>query len=781
MSAAYVVYRLRSDGAATPASHVALVHSARRSARIDRAVGRTLRRLQGLDAVRSLGYVTFADYVREHLGQSPRWAEACIRLDRIAERCPAVGTAHASGVLTSSHLLVLGGVVDATNEEAWIACARDHSVRDLRKLVAEARNDPGRWPPGSENIDEISALDDAIELERAKKEARGLLDDEDGDGKEEDSGDAENDSGDAEDDSGAAEDDSSDTEGGDGKDEPGGAEKLPRPADERSAPNGEATGPALPLPATGGRRRRLAPGMEDRDGERWIRLEVRIPAPVASLLDYTIDVARRVGGRQAPVLTCVEQFLAEYASRHGVTVDASGLSDEAVRGRYLDQASTPWRGLPDADRPLSAETALHERRDLRVAAEIAPFDPVIDAVPPPRAAALDAHLRELMRLRREAHACFSERLSACRSYHQWRELGFVSMAHYCREALGVSVRLVQELCRVHASFRPMPELERAYRAGEISWSKLRLIVDVCSHQNVNAWIARAKRVTCRYLEREVRCARHRIEAGRLPRHAYPEPRPLQFVPPYAESSLVRPGVELWEEGEGTATAHTSALGERTAAESSDAHTSAPGERISAVSGDAHTSAPGAGAALDPGCAYASSDPDGGPQPKPDLPCRFRLWMPQSLHRFWCDVDLSITLSLGRPSYPWERLLVLLRHFLDQWDAGGYETWRKSAQLHLRFGCMCAVPGCTQRRNLHGHHLEHLSQGGSNAPENLSSVCAGHHLGGIHAAIIRVHGRAPDALEWHLPGGLHTIGDVIVDGGGNQNRSVPKPADGKEVN
>jgi hypothetical protein len=39
--------------------------------------------------------------------------------------------------------------------------------------------------------------------------------------------------------------------------------------------------------------------------------------------------------------------------------------------------------------------------------------------------------------------------------------------------------------------------------------------------------------------------------------------------------------------------------------------------------------------------------------------------------------------------------------------------------------------------------------GSDAPENRVTLCAFHHLRGVHAARLRCVGRAPDGLTWEM--------------------------------
>jgi 5-methylcytosine-specific restriction endonuclease McrA len=61
---------------------------------------------------------------------------------------------------------------------------------------------------------------------------------------------------------------------------------------------------------------------------------------------------------------------------------------------------------------------------------------------------------------------------------------------------------------------------------------------------------------------------------------------------------------------------------------------------------------------------------------------------------------------------------------------------------------CQVPVCS-RPAAHAHHIVRRSQGGSDDPSNLVSLCAAHHLYGIHGGHIRVTGKAPDQLHWEL--------------------------------
>ncbi|MGH2837892.1 MAG: DUF222 domain-containing protein, partial [Thermoleophilaceae bacterium] len=69
---------------------------------------------------------------------------------------------------------------------------------------------------------------------------------------------------------------------------------------------------------------------------------------------------------------------------------------------------------------------------------------------------------------------------------------------------------------------------------------------------------------------------------------------------------------------------------------------------------------------------------------------------------------------------------------------------------LRRDPCCRFPGCTQRRGLDGHHIEHWARGGATNLDNLVHLCRHHHRllheGGFTLA------RAGAALVFRTPGG-----------------------------
>jgi hypothetical protein len=88
------------------------------------------------------------------------------------------------------------------------------------------------------------------------------------------------------------------------------------------------------------------------------------------------------------------------------------------------------------------------------------------------------------------------------------------------------------------------------------------------------------------------------------------------------------------------------------------------------------------------------------------------------------------------------------HFLEPWRAYVKRARTASQKVRERDRGRCQVPGCC-RRAVHSHHIVRRSAGGSDDPSNLVSLCAFHHLYGVHGGWLRVRGRAPDRLAWEV--------------------------------
>lgn len=100
---------------------------------------------------------------------------------------------------------------------------------------------------------------------------------------------------------------------------------------------------------------------------------------------------------------------------------------------------------------------------------------------------------------------------------------------------------------------------------------------------------------------------------------------------------------------------------------------------------------------------------------------------------------------------------MLDHALATWAAAG-ERFHDYADF-ARDGWHCTVAGCTARRNLQSHHVVFRSRGGAVEPWNRTTLCAFHHLRGVHAHRVSCQGRAPDGLAYAL--GLRASGPPLL--------------------
>lgn len=91
--------------------------------------------------------------------------------------------------------------------------------------------------------------------------------------------------------------------------------------------------------------------------------------------------------------------------------------------------------------------------------------------------------------------------------------GHASTLFYAEDRLDLDRRRTAELLRVGRALLDLPEIDRAFCAQEIGWSKLLELVKVATPAHEAAWLARARALTCKQLRLEVRLSR----PGQAPR------------------------------------------------------------------------------------------------------------------------------------------------------------------------------------------------------------------------------------------------------------------------
>ena len=372
----------------------------------------------------------------------------------------------------------------------------------------------------------------------------------------------------------------------------------------------------------------------------------------------------------------------------------------------------------------------------------APFDaPAAEPAASSNPVSLDARLSEAIRVLRTIEPRIGRLLRVVVDQRIYRWFGHSAIEDYVRERLGISKRKAWALLEIEKATARSADFDRAYRDGTLSWVRALSLLPVLDRATAPAWIARAESVTVRRLCDEVewvlasRDALGPSSSLAPPRVDSPLPSPIVMTPPSSGA--------------------TSNAGATPTTASKECRDLSPHARLQIR---AHDESP---AMLSAGLRQNALD---------IVDAEIRFTGPASVVALLRDV-LD---AFADPDQPrWTALERLLRHVITHWES----TPRHPDPVFARDGWRCTVPACSSRRNLHDHHIRFRSRGGDNQRDNRTTVCAAHHLHGIHRGTIRAFGVAPHAIEWQLgvrPGGappfLRYVGDRLCDPATSDSRT-----------
>ncbi|MEO8185511.1 MAG: hypothetical protein ABI895_42430, partial [Deltaproteobacteria bacterium] len=323
----------------------------------------------------------------------------------------------------------------------------------------------------------------------------------------------------------------------------------------------------------------------------------------------------------------------------------------------------------------------------------------------------------------------------------WRRLGYATETQYARERLGLSRSSVLARRSLAMRLEALPHVAQALGRAEVGVEAALQLVRIATPQTELAWLERARQRTVKHLREEVSAA---LTAVRLSGDA--------ACPPPRDDEL-----ERFQELE-----------------------------RAVLSGRVWGGTPNR---RQPGCALDVADEplDGSRQPSPRQPSSRRPWreMLSSLTA-WLEqgalthavqmsadratralskrsagrVEVRWRVSLGLRSW-WHSLEACARPWLPRgmswvkflclafWQAWSHMLGLNVAwgQVYLRDRCRCSSPVCS-RRDVTPHHLRFRSAGGSDADDNMASLCTWCHLFGVHGGRIRATGSAGNIL-WEL--------------------------------
>lgn len=453
-------------------------------------------------------------------------------------------------------------------------------------------------------------------------------------------------------------------------------------------------------------------------GEQWSMtgvFEVPCMPDVTRAWACARAATRRVAGRPLHVSEGAEMIAAEVLSAIPLDPQALDELDLEPADSSDDTTAEEWMSPPERDRPAAAPVRAgsgdEERGD---AGPPLPdeLERLIDDAENADAFELDRRMRAAVLYEQRLDARLGALLRVLRRGRIYRLAGFSTIDSYARERLGIDPSKVRALLRVERAACQSPALSRAYRAGRLSALQAetlsRLVAGTSPHALIDVWVSWARRISLRRLRGDV-------EAALVVREADP-----------AE----------WSRSAGL-----------------------------------------------PADAWGDAGPPVRPARKREIGARQSGVEESASVRFFgskecvrlfkavlCTVRRRVECVTGRLPTPGEGLLFMIEHALDAWgEIGGVP---KARAVFARDGWRCAVPGCSSMQNLHAHHIRFRSVGGGDEPENLVTLCAFHHLRGVHAGTIRCSGTAPDKLRLELgvrganaPLAVYESGDRLVSAAG----------------
>ena len=344
-----------------------------------------------------------------------------------------------------------------------------------------------------------------------------------------------------------------------------------------------------------------------------------------------------------------------------------------------------------------------------------------------RADALEAEITELCAHINAANYRLLQLVAALDDEAPWGAWGLASCAHWLNWRCGIGMNAAREKVRVAHALKPLACICAAFASGELSFSKLRALTRIADADNEAELLDLARHATAAQVEKLVRAYRRvgRLEecerataqhASRKLTYYYDDDGSLVIrarLPP-DEGAVVLQALNAAMDAQqrdtesDDVTAVTSRVEDRFAQRRADALTTmaettlrhgpghlSAGDRYQVVM---HVTAE----------TLACDDTDG----RCELEDGQRL-APGTVRRIACDGSLlHITedtagnpLNIGRKT---RAVSPALRRALQARDAG------------------CRFPGCSHRRFVDAHHIEHWADGGETSIDNLVLLCRRHH-------------------------------------------------------
>jgi 5-methylcytosine-specific restriction endonuclease McrA len=310
-------------------------------------------------------------------------------------------------------------------------------------------------------------------------------------------------------------------------------------------------------------------------------------------------------------------------------------------------------------------------------------------------------------------------------------LGYASFAEYIERLFGYTPRFTSERLRVAEELEELPELDRALRAGELSWSIVRELSHVATPQTELEWLDSVRGRTARDVEKLV--SGHR-----------PGDTPRDPVDPAARSHVLR--LELSAETFATFREALAKL-RREAGESLDDDAAVLLMARHVLGGPGDDGRASYQVALTV-CEQCSRGRQQGRGELFDV-------VDEVIEMATCDAqhightDTHVGTQLPRDAQHLADTHVGTQLPRDAQHLGdthvgtqprATQTIPPARRRHVlrRDGGKCVIPGCRHAVFVDIHHIDPKVEGGGNDSENLATLCAAHHRA-VHSGRLTIEG------------------------------------------
>jgi len=502
--------------------------------------------------------------------------------------------------------------------------------------------------------------------------------------------------------------------------------------------------------------RRHDASVDPHEGAACRFLRFQAPAAVALSWHHAVELGRRVLGFEAPAHACFAAMLAESSGE----TDNPGRRAEPIRLRkrgtwvssYATGTARPENpgAWPNTWRP-SASCRVRAWETIRlVEREIAGWFRLCDDA---SSESVVPSLQALQQLDRPLRLLRARLLRDARALDLPAALGYPDLPSFVQHRLRLSERAARDLLAEASVFRSSQPLQAAFVEGRITGAQARSIHRLTLGGDPEPWIDRAEGVTRLQFEREsswiLRC--HEL----LPHPGAVRPLPDATLEDRLLAILIEHGwtAERVE-------AHMNSCDVEVPEDPDPARDPRSLRRLEILLDLCVLEMYPDGVSGEPG--LPSETTESGIEPADPAPRSWlrqtlitgggmvpiSLTLPRDVHDQWTSVAARIRSRHG-PAPTWAVFGQIVCRAVQEWTCGDPAARPTEHRILERDGYRCTAPGCTSRRNLEAHHIVFRSHRGSDAPGNLTSLCAFHHRHAVHANRAQVRGLAPGTLAWVL--------------------------------